>query len=83
MLENIVSGIVANTRANSVPGNPKLGDVVVSEALIQFTFDNGTSDDPSLAFVPNRQAMRSLSERVLTQAGFKPSTARTYPDIHI
>lgn len=76
MLENIVSGIVANTRANSVPGKPALGDVVVSEALVQFTFDNGTSDDDSLAFVPNRQALRNLSSDVLTQSGFRPSTAR-------
>ena len=83
MLENIISGIVANTRANSVLGNPVLGDVVVSEALVQFTFDNGTSDDESLAFVPNRQTLRNLSKHVLTQSGFKPSTARNQPDNHI
>lgn len=82
MLENIVSGIVANTRANAFHGNADLGDIVASEALVQFTFDNGTSDDLSLAFVPNRQALRELSSRVLNVEGFRPSTARTQTDIH-
>lgn len=83
MLQNIISGIVANTRANAFHGAPRLGDIVVSEALVQFTFDNGTSDDQSLAFVPSRQALRKLSNRVLNEEGFKKSTARNQTDIHL
>ena len=80
MLENIISGIVANTRANAYHGAPRLADSFVSEALVQFTFDNVTSDDLSLAFIPNRQALRSLSSKVLTEDGFKKSTVHNQTD---
>lgn len=80
MLENIISSVVANTRANAANGTLRLADTVVSEALLQFTFDNQTSDELSLGFVPNRQALRTLSSHVLTENGFIPSTARNQPD---
>lgn len=78
MLQNIISSVVASGRANAASadhGRSTLADTLVSEALLQFSFLNSTSDQPGLLFVPNRQALRSLSFHVLTDDGLLPFTA--------
>lgn len=65
MLENIISSITAATRENAFQTKPSPANTLVSEAKIQFAFDNTTSDEKSLIFVPNRQALSSLSAHVI------------------
>ena len=79
MLENIVSGVIATTRQNAFYGQPRQADILVPERLVQFSFDNNTAEESSLMFVPNRQALRSLSTHTVDEYGVIQSTARTSP----